>query len=1211
MLTFALALLLTWLHYTYQWEINFHQFSIWLSARAEPLLIVVSFLLSFTLIASAFAYRQTCRLSKEDYHLWLQQRATRTFLPFFTPMHDWLRLHLRLYRWWHTQIYSTTIHVVFLLFFVVISFSSIRGLYASFPTESCGPSSVTDINITVDTTWSSNQCTEDVTVTNNATLTINGGVAVTAASLTLGDGVTNGNIIFKGDTLNDIGVLLNISGNIDVKSGSTISGNGQGYLGGTIGSPNGAGSGGGVSTTLNPSTTYAGGGGYGGAGATNNTGTGGSSYGSATAPDNLGSGGAYGKFLGVGSNGGTAGAAIRLISGGTFTINGTVSANGSNSNSGGGSGGTISLRADTFTGSGSITANGGNGGTNGGGGGGGRILRQYRTAIGSSLTVTATMGTSGTGGGDGSIQNETLASSFAVSGTSPVTAGSSQSITVTAKDLNGSTVTGYTGTVSFSSTDSQAVLPGNYTFVSGDNGVKTFTGVILKTAGSKTITATDTSVSSVTGAMNVTVNPAITNNLSVSGIPSPITAGTAGSVTVTAKDAYGNTVTGFSGTVSFVSSDAQATLPASYTYTGIDAGSKTFTNGVTLKTAGTQSVTASALSISLISGQQANIQVNASTVTQLTLTGLASTVTAGDGLSPIVSLKDSYGNNVTSYTGSVHFSSTDSQAVLPTDYTFTAGDNGSKTFAGTILKTAGSQSITVTEINVGEGTPKTATATITVNAGSHATYSITATSPQKIDVGWSETVTAKDSSGNTVALGSPELTLTVTSTGNGKYFTSNSYATETSTYSMSSSTLAIYVKDSRAENIKLTVSDNSGRTVTSSTIRVLRDLGTEDPNNGSEEVITPPEEEKDALICPPNQVKRSTTTGSTDQNSDDSVNVTEECVDLSIGTDDSSGGSPIVQIQQAIKEVNRILQENDVIVANTNNAVAALSPVAAAAALGPISTAIVTTAIDGLVKGASLFNTIFGVTPVGRRRRRRWGIVRSLTTGLPLGGVFVELVDKTGQVINKTMTDRTGRYGFLISQAGQYQLQVNNPLYGRYWSKPLIIKDPNDIIDENITLQPIDGQLTARVNKVAKLLSAIKVLHYLHWPLMIFGSALAAYVYYQDPTIVKALILALYGMLWVSKLIEFDYKRPYGVVLDAATGAPQAFSVVQISSDPDVSGSTVVRSTITDSKGRFLFVVKPDMYHLVAAKEGYRPTEMLINGETVNLTVKLQQDKTA
>src|SRR5207248_1916089 len=80
------------------------------------------------------------------------------------------------------------------------------------------------------------------------------------------------------------------------------------------------------------------------------------------------------------------------------------------------------------------------------------------------------------------------------------TAGSAFSTTVTAKDAFGNLATGYLGTVHFTSSDGQAVLPADYTFVAGDNGAHTFgSGVTLKTSGSKTVTATDTVTGSITG----------------------------------------------------------------------------------------------------------------------------------------------------------------------------------------------------------------------------------------------------------------------------------------------------------------------------------------------------------------------------------------------------------------------------------------------------------------------------------------------------------------------------------------------------------------------------------------------------------------------------------------------------------------------------------------------------------------------------------------
>src|SRR5436309_5444070 len=159
-----------------------------------------------------------------------------------------------------------------------------------------------------------------------------------------------------------------------------------------------------------------------------------------------------------------------------------------------------------------------------------------------------------------------------VAAPSSAIAGSSFSITVTAQDANNNTLTSYLGTIHFTSADLAAVLPANYTFTAADAGVHTFTGLILKTAGSQSITATDTVTGSITGAASVTVNPAAAKTLVVGGYPAATTAGASQSFTVTASDAYGNTATNYTGTVSLSSSDSLALLPANYTFTTANAG---------------------------------------------------------------------------------------------------------------------------------------------------------------------------------------------------------------------------------------------------------------------------------------------------------------------------------------------------------------------------------------------------------------------------------------------------------------------------------------------------------------------------------------------------------------------------------------------------------------------------------------------------------------
>src|SRR5712691_5151319 len=66
----------------------------------------------------------------------------------------------------------------------------------------------------------------------------------------------------------------------------------------------------------------------------------------------------------------------------------------------------------------------------------------------------------------------------------PASADTGGSVTVTAADANGNTTPGYLGTVHFTSDNPNKTLPADYTFVGGDNGVFTFTGVVLKKASS-------------------------------------------------------------------------------------------------------------------------------------------------------------------------------------------------------------------------------------------------------------------------------------------------------------------------------------------------------------------------------------------------------------------------------------------------------------------------------------------------------------------------------------------------------------------------------------------------------------------------------------------------------------------------------------------------------------------------------------------------------
>jgi hypothetical protein len=89
---------------------------------------------------------------------------------------------------------------------------------------------------------------------------------------------------------------------------------------------------------------------------------------------------------------------------------------------------------------------------------------------------------------------------------SPDATGIADSFTVSALDQSGSLIPGYRGTVQFTSSDPQAILPAPYTFTPADNGVHSFS-FTPRTAGTVTLTVADAALASASSSVNVvTVN---------------------------------------------------------------------------------------------------------------------------------------------------------------------------------------------------------------------------------------------------------------------------------------------------------------------------------------------------------------------------------------------------------------------------------------------------------------------------------------------------------------------------------------------------------------------------------------------------------------------------------------------------------------------------------------------------------------------------------
>ena len=254
------------------------------------------------------------------------------------------------------------------------------------------------------------------------------------------------------------------------------------------------------------------------------------------------------------------------------------------------------------------------------------------------------------------------------------TAGTPFTITMTAVDSAGSTITGYAGTntLTVSTGTINPTSTGSFT-----NGVRTVS-VTLNTAGSDITISTSEAPPTRYGTSNpFSVAPAAIDHFTMTGYPNSITAGQAFSgITVTAFDFYNNVKTNYVGQVYFTSTDSLATLPftasSKYIFSSGDRGTRIF-DGFVLKTAGSRTITVrdDAASKTLTSNP---IIVNPAPVDHFSFGAITSPKTVNSGFIINITAQDIYGNTATGYNGLTTLTaSTGAGTINPASVTFSNG----------------------------------------------------------------------------------------------------------------------------------------------------------------------------------------------------------------------------------------------------------------------------------------------------------------------------------------------------------------------------------------------------------------------------------------------------------------------------------------------------------------------------------------------------------
>jgi hypothetical protein len=211
----------------------------------------------------------------------------------------------------------------------------------------------------------------------------------------------------------------------------------------------------------------------------------------------------------------------------------------------------------------------------------------------------------------------------------------------------------------------------------------------------------------------------------------------------------------------------------------------------------------------------------------------------------------------------------------------------------------------------------------------------------------------------------------------------------------------------------------------------------------------------------------------------------------------------------------------------------------------------------------------------------------------PLDPVIVELTDvQTGKVIEQSITDLNGRFGFL-DRPGRYTINVKKTHYSfpskkitgavdgmfenLYHGQVITVISGGDVITPNIPMDPEEfdwnQQDKLRIVEIhPKLEFALRLfLQTLFWA----GAVLVLLIFIAHTNLVNGLFFLLYLLLAVLRSIILRI-RLWGRIVSSSVGVDSLY----LEMSPQQFPSVVIAKTVTNQNGKFFLKAIPGAYFL-------------------------------
>ncbi len=232
-----------------------------------------------------------------------------------------------------------------------------------------------------------------------------------------------------------------------------------------------------------------------------------------------------------------------------------------------------------------------------------------------------------------------------------------------------------------------------------------------------------------------------------------------------------------------------------------------------------------------------------------------------------------------------------------------------------------------------------------------------------------------------------------------------------------------------------------------------------------------------------------------------------------------------------------------------------------------------------------------------KKRRRPWGTVYDSVTKQPLDPVAVTLRNSEGVEVASSITDLDGRYGFVVTDPGNYTIGVKKTNYifpsqklvGRdhdelyrdlYFGEHFMVAKAGDVIYKNIPMDPEHfdwNEFEKRTRHLMKFYSR-RALFLRRFSDVLFGLCftVTAVAVLVAPKSYNIATFLLYAILYFVRM-HGSHSRPFGSVVDEVTNDPASFSILRIT---NAATGIEVMHRITDAAGRYYALLPNGEYRL-------------------------------